>query len=40
MNKDEDSLRNLLDNIKQINTHIGVPKEEEERQGQKNYLKK
>lgn len=36
----EDNLRNLLDNVKQNNIHIIEVLEEEEKRGQKSYLKK
>ena len=39
--KNEDSLRELWDNMKHINICIiGVPEEQRERKGQKNYLNK
>ena len=41
MKRTEDSLRNLLDNIKCINIRIiGVPEEEEKRKGMRKFLKR
>ncbi len=41
MKKNEESLRDLWDNIKCTNIHItGVPKEKRETKGQRIYLKK
>ena len=39
--KNEESLRNILDNMKQNNVHIiGIPEGEDSEQGSRTYLKK